>query len=67
MTTPEINVIMSQIVGIVAEEGGQLCHAAIAAREFKKPTILIVRGATKLIKTGDLIELDANNGIVRKL
>jgi len=52
---------------IVTNIGGFLCHAAIAAREFNKPCIVNTKNATKIIKDGDLIEVDANKGVVKKI
>ncbi|MBP7061213.1 hypothetical protein KA037_01695 [Patescibacteria group bacterium] len=42
-----------------------ICHAAIVAREFGKPCILSAKDATSAIKNGDLVEVDANMGVVR--
>ncbi|MEK7075302.1 MAG: PEP-utilizing enzyme [Patescibacteria group bacterium] len=44
-----------------------LSHAAITAREMKKPCVIGTQIGTKVFKDGDLIEVDANNGIVRKV
>jgi pyruvate,water dikinase len=44
-----------------------VCHAAIVAREFGKPCVLATKEATKVFKNGDLVEVDANTGIVRLL
>ena len=44
-----------------------MCHAAIIAREMKKPCVLGTGNATSIINDGDLIEVDANKGIVKKI
>jgi pyruvate,water dikinase len=49
---------------IVTDEGGIVCHAAIVAREFGKPCVLATKNATQMFKTGDLVEVDADNGVV---
>jgi phosphohistidine swiveling domain-containing protein len=49
---------------IVTDEGGIICHAAIVSREFGKPCILATQKATKIFKTGDVVEVDANKGTV---
>ena len=49
---------------IVTNEGGLTCHAAIIARELKKPCVIGTKIATKVLKDGDLVEVDANKGIV---
>lgn len=67
VTTPEYFNLMQKSLGIITNFGGVLSHAGIVARELGKPCIVGTENATKLLKDGDLIELDADNGIVRKL
>ncbi len=67
MTSPEYMPYMSKVKGIVTDNGGAACHASIIAREMKIPCIVGTRFATKFFKNGDLIEVDANKGVVRKL
>lgn len=67
MTLPDILPAMKKAVAFVTDEGGVVCHAAIIAREMKKPCIVGTKIATKVLKDGDLVEVDANNGIVRIL
>lgn len=64
MTTPDYIPLMIKARGIITDKGGILCHAAIVARELKKPCIVGTGNATKLLKTGDNIFLDASTGIV---
>ncbi len=67
MTTPDYIPLMIKAKGIITDKGGILCHAAIVARELKKPCIVGTGNATKLLKNGDLITLDATAGtVVRK-
>ncbi len=65
MTTPNYLVAMKRAVAFVTDEGGITCHAAIVAREMKKPCIIGTKIATKVLKDGDLVEVDAELGIVR--
>lgn len=51
--------------GIVAEKGSMLSHTAIISRELHKPAVVNVKDCTSILQTGDLVEVDANNGIVR--
>ena len=51
--------------GLILEVGGTLQHGALLCREFNKPCIVNITNASKIIKDGDLIELDANSGIIR--
>ncbi|MCU0660015.1 MAG: PEP-utilizing enzyme [Candidatus Pacebacteria bacterium] len=52
---------------ILIENGNILSHMAIVAREFKKPCIIGIDNLTKILKDGDLVEVDADTGIVRIL
>ncbi|MBI4087073.1 hypothetical protein HY416_03805 [Candidatus Kaiserbacteria bacterium] len=67
MTTPDYLPAMKRAAAFVTDEGGITSHAAIIAREFKKPCIVGTKIATKFLKTGDTIEVDADKGIVRIL
>jgi phosphohistidine swiveling domain-containing protein len=67
MTTPDFVPAMKKAGAIITDEGGITCHGAIIAREFKKPCIVGTRIATQILKDGDFVEVDANNGIVRIL
>ncbi len=58
---------MQKASAIVTDIGSTLSHAAIVARELKKPCIVATKNATVKFQTGDLVEVDANKGIVRKL
>jgi pyruvate,water dikinase len=52
---------------IVTDDGGIACHAAIIARELKKPTLIGTRRATSALHTGDLVEVDTYAQVVRIL
>ena len=67
MTTPEMIPAMKRAAAFVTDEGGITCHAAIISREMKKPCIIGTKIATKVFKDGDLLEVDANKGIVKKI
>jgi phosphohistidine swiveling domain-containing protein len=67
MTRPIFIKFMKKAAAIVTDAGGILCHAAIVAREMKKPCITGTESATKILKDGDLVEVDADKGVVRKL
>ena len=67
MTNPQIVPFLKNISAIVTDEGGLTCHAAIVARELKIPCVIGTKIATKVLKDGQLVEVDANKGIVRKL
>ncbi|HBU07377.1 MAG TPA: hypothetical protein DEB09_04835 [Candidatus Magasanikbacteria bacterium] len=67
MTTPDLMSIIKKALAIVTNEGGVTCHAAIISRELNKPCIIGTKIATDALKDGDIVEVDANNGIIRKL
>jgi pyruvate,water dikinase len=67
MTTPELLGAMYKSVAFITDEGGVTCHAAIIARELNKPCIIGTRVATQVLKDGDMVEVDANIGIIRIL
>jgi len=52
---------------IVMDIGGMLSHGSIIAREYGIPAVVNVGPATKIIQTGQTIQVDANRGIVRIL
>lgn len=64
-TRPQLMPAIRKSAAIVTDEGGITSHAAIVSRELGIPCIIGTKVATKIIKTGDLIEVDANEGIVR--
>lgn len=66
-TRPAMMPIIRLAKGIVTDEGGITSHAAIISRELGIPSLIGVVNATKTFKDGDMIELDANNGTVRKV
>ena len=65
MTRPQIITICNKAKGIITNEGGVLSHAAIISREFHIPCVMGTKIATKILKNGDEVEVDADNGIVK--
>lgn len=65
MTTPDFVPAMKVAAAIVTDEGGIICHAAIVSRELGKPCIIGTKIATKVLKDGDMVEVDATSGVVR--
>jgi phosphoenolpyruvate synthase/pyruvate phosphate dikinase len=65
MTLPSFISALQKAVAFITDEGGITCHAAIVSRELKKPCIIGTKIATKVLKDGDLVEVDAEKGIVR--
>jgi pyruvate,water dikinase len=53
--------------GVVMEQGGFLSHGSIVAREYGLPAVTNVASATRVIRTGDLVQVDGNRGCVSVL
>jgi len=66
-TFPSFIMGMKKAAAFVTDEGGITSHAAIVSRELGKPCIIGTKIGTKVFKDGDLVEVDANKGIVRKI
>ncbi|MFH0862470.1 MAG: PEP-utilizing enzyme [Candidatus Altiarchaeota archaeon] len=66
-TSPDLIMAMKKAAAIVTNTGGLICHAAITARELKIPCVVGTRIATEVFKDGDLVEVDATKGTVKKL
>ena len=65
MTRPEFVPLMKRSLAVITDEGGITCHAAIVSRELKIPCVIGTKIATRKLKDGDMVEVDATNGIVR--
>lgn len=63
----EFTYFLQHAGAVIADQGGIISHAAIVARESKVPTILSTKVGTKILKDGDIVEVDATKGIVRIL
>jgi phosphoenolpyruvate synthase/pyruvate phosphate dikinase len=66
-TAPYLNPALKECSGIVADDGGISSHTAVIAREFQKPCVIGTKFATDIFKDGDIVEVDANKGVVRKI
>lgn len=58
---------LKKVAAIVTDEGGLTCHASLISREMKIPCIVGTKIATRVLNDGDLVEVDANRGLVRIL
>lgn len=63
-SSPNLMKWISIASAIITDEGGITCHAAIVSRELKIPCIIGTGQATKIIKNGDIVDVDANTGRV---
>lgn len=64
MTNPDMVPAMRKCAGVVTDEGGRTCHAAIVSRELQIPAIVGAKDATKVLNTGMFVTVDAIRGIV---
>jgi len=64
-TNPTYVPAMERAGAIVTDEGGLLSHAAIVSRELKVPCVVGTKVATRVLKDGDLVEVDANKGVIK--
>ena len=67
MTHPDYSIGFQKAKAIITDEGGVSSHAAIVAREMKIPCIIGTKIATRALKDGDRVEVDANKGVIRKI
>jgi pyruvate,water dikinase len=66
MTTPDMVPAMKRANGIITDEGGVTCHAAIVSRELGIPCVVGTGEATKILKENEVVTLDGNKGLVYK-
>ncbi|HEY4514874.1 MAG TPA: PEP-utilizing enzyme [Candidatus Paceibacterota bacterium] len=66
-SNPNFMPLLQKCGAIITDEGGITCHAAIVSRELKKPCIIGTKIATQVLKDGDMVEVDAERGIVKIL
>lgn len=64
-TQPDLLPAMKRSAAFVTEQGGVTSHAAIVAREMKKPCVIGTKIATRVLKDGMKVEVDATKGMVR--
>ena len=65
MTTTDLLPAVIRSAAIITDEGGITSHAAITARELKKPCIIGTKIATQVLKDGDIVEVDADRGVIK--
>ncbi len=67
MTSPDFMGAVKRSAGLITNLGGITSHAAIISRELGIPCIVGTKNATEILETGDIVELDASNGTVKKI
>ncbi len=63
-TNPAWAPVFSKIKAAVTDIGGITSHAAIVCREYGVPSVTGTGTATQTIKTGDMIRVDGDRGVV---
>jgi pyruvate,water dikinase len=63
-TNPSWAPVFGKISAAVTDIGGLTCHAAIVSREYGLPSVTGTGVATSVIKTGDTIRVDGDQGVV---
>lgn len=65
VTNPVWSVLFSSIGALVTDRGGLLSHPAIIAREYQIPAVVATGNATSLLRDGQKVTVEGDNGIVR--
>ncbi|GEM_PF-3212643 len=65
MTDPDYMPAIYKARALITDQGGILCHAAIVARELKKPCIIGTEAGTRFLKTGNSIEMNSDTGEIK--
>ncbi len=66
-TAPAWAPVFGTVRGVVSDVGGAMSHAAILCREYGTPAVLGTGVATRMIRTGDLLRVDGDSGVVEVL
>jgi rifampicin phosphotransferase len=66
-TDPSWTPLFTLASGVIVEVGGMLSHASTIAREYGLPALANVKNATRILKTGDRVHLDASGGRIHRI
>jgi phosphohistidine swiveling domain-containing protein len=66
-TNPDFIPAMRRAAAFVTDTGNLICHAVIAAREFRKPCVISTQIATRVIRDGEWLEVDGSNGTITRV
>jgi len=64
-TSSDLMPAIKRASAIVTNAGGVTCHAAIVSRELGIPCVIGTKIAIKVLRDGDLVEVDANKGVIK--
>jgi phosphohistidine swiveling domain-containing protein len=63
-TDPDLVGFLKNAGGVLTEQGGVTCHAAIICRELGVPTVIGIEGLLERVRDGDIVEVDGHRGLV---
>ena len=66
MTAPDWVPLMRRAAAIATDSGGMTCHAAIVSRELGIPCVVGTQDATKRLRDGEVVTVDATQGVVQE-
>jgi pyruvate, water dikinase len=66
MTSPDWVPLMRRAAAIVTDGGGMTSHAAIVSRELGVPCIVGTGRATRVLHDGEVVTVDAREGLIRR-
>jgi pyruvate,water dikinase len=64
MTSPDWVPLMRRSAAIITDSGGMTCHAAIVSRELGIPCVVGTGEATRKLRDGEVVTVDATHGTV---
>lgn len=64
MTNPDMVPAMRKVAGIITDEGGMTCHAAIVSRELGTPAVVGTKSATKILHDKQKVTIDGEKGLI---
>ena len=65
VTSPMWSPAFGVAKGVITDIGGMMSHTAIVCREYGIPAVIGTGVATDLIKTGDIVRVDGNEGVFK--
>ena len=64
MTAPDWLPVLRRAVAVVTDSGGMTCHSAIVSRELGIPCVVGTGEATRKLRDGEIVTVDATRGVV---
>ncbi len=64
MTSPDWLPLLRRAAAVVTDSGGMTCHAAIVSRELGIPCVVGTGEATRKLRDGEIVTVDASRGVV---